>query len=151
MVGYGGNMIREIRADDLDGLMKLYTQLHDNPLPKKTEELMSLWKSILDDDGHHIIVAEEDGRIVSSCVCVIIPNLTHGQKPYAFIENVVTDQAYRGRGLATACLDYAKEIAVREKCYKMMLLTGSKMESTLRFYERAGYNRNDKTAFIQWI
>ena len=151
MVGYGGNMIREIRADDLDDLMTLYTQLHDNPLPEKTDELMALWKSILDDDGHHIIVAEEDGRIVSSCVCVIIPNLTHGQRPYAFIENVVTDQSYRGRGLATACLDYAKEIAVREKCYKMMLLTGSKMESTLRFYERAGYNRNDKTAFIQWI
>lgn len=32
-----------------------------------------------------------------------------------------------------------------------MLLTGSKKESTLKFYEQAGYNRNDKTAFIQWI
>lgn len=32
-----------------------------------------------------------------------------------------------------------------------MLLTGSKKESTLNFYERAGYNRNDKAAFIQWI
>ena len=31
------------------------------------------------------------------------------------------------------------------------LLTGSKKESTLMFYENAGYNRKDKTAFIQWI
>ena len=61
-----------------------------------------------------------------------------------------SDEAYRKRGLATACLDFAKEIALRENCYKMMLLTGSKSESTLNFYERAGYNRNDKTAFIQW-
>ena len=95
--------------------------------------------------------AEEDGKIVSSCVCVIIPNLTHNQQPYAFVENVITDEAYRGKGLATACLNYARELAQRANCYKLMLLTGSKKESTLKFYENAGYNRNDKTAFIQWI
>ena len=82
---------------------------------------------------------------------MIVPNLTHGLRPYALIENVVTHADYRGRGLASACLSYAKEIAVRENCYKMMLLTGSREESTLRFYERAGYNRTDKTAFIQWL
>ena len=144
-------MIREITNADFDGLMTLYMQLHGNPFPEKSDEVMSLWADILSDPNHHIIVAEEDGKIVSSCVCVIIPNLTHGQRPYAFIENVVTDEAYRKRGLATACLDFAKEIALKENCYKMMLLTGSKSESTLNFYEHAGYNRNDKTAFIQWI
>ena len=144
-------MIREVTKQDLQGLLHLYTQLHDNPMPEDTIELQSLWQKILADENHHIIVAEEDGKIVSSCVCVIIPNLTHRQSPYAFVENVITDAAYRKRGLATACLAYAKELAVREKCYKLMLLTGSKQESTLRFYEQAGYNRNDKTAFIQWI
>ncbi|MGN0376976.1 MAG: GNAT family N-acetyltransferase [Suilimivivens sp.] len=82
---------------------------------------------------------------------MIIPNLTHDQRPYALIENVITDESYRKRGLATACLNYAREIAVRENCYKMMLLTGSKKESTMKFYEQAGYNRNDKTGFIQWL
>ena len=144
-------MIREITNADFDGLMILYMQLHGNPFPEKSDEVIALWDGILADPNHHIIVAEEDGKIVSSCVCVIIPNLTHGQQPYAFIENVVTDEAYRKRGLATACLNFAKEIALKENCYKMMLLTGSKSESTLNFYERAGYNRNDKTAFIQWI
>lgn len=98
-----------------------------------------------------MIVAEENEKIVSSCVCVIIPNLTHNQQPYAFIENVITDERHRNKGLATQCLNYAKEIAIRENCYKIMLLTGSKKESTLGFYRKAGYNSNDKTAFIQWI
>ena len=144
-------MIREINQQDFEGLMTLYMQLHDNPMPEKTNEIMALWNQILEDDNHHIIVAEEDGKIVASCVCVIIPNLTHGQRPYAFVENVITDASYRKRGLATACLNYAKEIALKENCYKLMLLTGSKEESTLHFYEQAGYNRKDKTAFIQWI
>ncbi len=144
-------IIREINEGDFDDLMKLYMQLHDNPMPEKTDEIMTLWSNILSDKNHHIIVAEVDEQIVSSCVCVIIPNLTRGQRPYAFVENVITDQNYRKQGLATACLNYAKEIAERENCYKMMLLTGSKQESTLNFYERAGYNRNDKTAFIQWL
>lgn len=144
-------MIREITENDLDGLLQLYTQLHDNPIPEKTAGLSELWGKILADPDHHIIVAEENGKIVSSCVCVIIPNLTHEQRPYAFVENVVTDKDYRKRGLATACLDYAKKIAEGENCYKLMLLTGSKEESTLNFYRRAGYNSNDKTAFIKWI
>lgn len=144
-------MIREINANDFDGMMKLYTELHNNPIPEKDERVLSIWKRIINDKDHHIIVAEEDGVIAASCVCVIIPNLTRGQRPYAFIENVVTASAFRRRGLATACLNYAKDIAVRENCYKMMLLTGSKEEGTLRFYEKAGYNSSDKTAFIQWL
>ena len=92
-----------------------------------------------------------DNKIISSCVCVIIPNLTRSIRPYAFIENVVTHADYRGKGYATECLNYAKEIAEKENCYKMMLLTGSNNDATLRFYSNAGYNSSDKTAFIQWI
>ena len=144
-------MVREIKDSDFDGLMKLYMQLHDNPMPDKTPEMTELWERILNDKDHHIIVAEEDGKIVSSCVCVIIPNLTHNQQPYAFVENVITDERYRKRGLATECLNYAKKLAQSENCYKIMLLTGSKKESTLDFYRQAGYNSEDKTAFIMWI
>lgn len=144
-------MIREINEGDLDGLLALYTQLHDNPIPDMDSALMALWAEILQDENHHIIVAEEDKQIVSTCVCVIVPNLTHEQHPYALIENVVTDSAYRGRGLASACLAYAKQLALAENCYKIMLLTGAKDESTLNFYRNAGYNSEDKTAFIQWL
>ncbi len=144
-------MIREISENDFDGLLSLYMQLHDNPFPDKDSRITAIWKNILNDKNHHIIVADENGTLVSSCVCVIIPNLTHEQRPYALIENVITDKKYRKKGHATACLNFAREIARRENCYKIMLLTGSKNNDILRFYEKAGYNRNDKTAFIQWL
>ncbi len=144
-------MIREIRESELNQLLELYLFLHEDSVPQTTEHLKSVWKTILEDKNHHIIVKEVDGKIVSSCVCVIIPNLTRNVRPYAFIENVVTHSDYRGKGYATECLDYAKQIAINENCYKMMLLTGSKSESTLKFYANAGYNSADKTAFIQWL
>lgn len=120
-------------------------------MPKIDERVQDVWNEILGNKDHHIIVEDRGGTLVSSCVLVIIRNLTHGQCPYGLIENVVTDKAYRKQGYATACLNYAREIAVKENCYKLMLLTGSKEESTLRLYERAGYNRQYKTGFVQWL
>ena len=142
-------MIREAGSGDLNALLELYLFLHEDSIPEDNEHLRSTWNQIINDPNHHIIVYEEDGKIVSSCVCVVIPNLTRGVRPYAFIENVVTHEAYRGRGLAGKCLDYAKQIAIRENCYKMILLTGSKRPSTLHFYEKAGYDSTTKTAFYQ--
>ena len=144
-------MVREIRQSELNELLELYTHLHESGVPENSDHLNKTWKTICNDNNHHIIVCEVDGKIVSSCVCVIIPNLTRKIRPYAFIENVVTHTDYRGKGYATACLNLAKWIAQNENCYKMMLLKEKKKESTLSFYKNAGYNSTDKTAFIQWL
>ena len=144
-------MVREAVKEDLDELLNLYLFLHEKNIPKKSEYLENTWKTIIEDINHHIVVKEINGKIVSSCVCVIVPNLTRNIWPYAFIENVVTNEGYRGKGYATECLNYAKEIAIKNNCYKMMLLTGTKNENTLAFYKSAGYNSDDKIAFIQWL
>ena len=140
-------MIREITPGDLSGLLELYTHLHETCVPEDSDYLRDTWTAICDNPNYHIIVCEVEGNIISSCVCNIIPNLTRNVRPYALIENVVTHSDYRGKGYATACLDYAKELAVSADCYKMMLITGSKSESTLHFYRNAGFSSNGKTAF----
>lgn len=144
-------MVREAKETELSEIMELYLNLHKDPLPELSDHLISTWKQIIQDDKHHLIVYVTDHRIVSSCVCVIIPNLTRNVRPYALIENVVTEKDYRGRGYATQCLSYAETIARKCGCYKIMLLTGTKRQSTLNFYKNAGYNCNDKTAFVRWL
>lgn len=144
-------MVREAVKEDLEQVLRLYLHLHEQSVPALSEHLMSTWNQIVEDENHHLIIKTVENKIVSSCVCVVIPNLTRNVRPYAFVENVVTHGDYRGRGYATECLNYAKEIAVKQNCYKIMLLTGSKEQKTLEFYRKAGYNSADKTAFIQWI
>lgn len=46
---------------------------------------------------------------------------------------------------------YEKKQTKMVVSYKIMLLTGAKNESTLKFYEKCGFNSRDKTAFIKWI
>ena len=128
-------MVREAEQSDLDAILELYLFLHEDSIPEKDEHLRDTWLQIIQDPNHHLIVNEVGGKIISSCV----------------IENVVTREDYRGKGYAGECLEFARQIAEKENCYKMMLLTGSKKPETFRFYEKAGYNSSDKTAFIQWL
>ena len=144
-------VIYKAKPDDLKGLLKIYTQFHDNHMPEIDTKILSLWQEILNDKNHYVLVGKTDDMIVSSCILLIVPNLTHGQRPYALIENVITDESCRNKGYATAILNYAKQIAMENNCYKIMLMTGRKKESTLNFYRKAGYNSEDKTAFVQWL
>ena len=102
-------MVREISENELSELLQLYLHLHEESVPEMTEHVKDTWDTIIQDKNHHIIVNEIDGKIVSSCVCVIIPNLTRNIRPYAFVENVVTHAEYRGKGYATECLNYSSK------------------------------------------
>lgn len=144
-------MVREAKQEDLTEILELYLHLHEKSVPRESGELKETWRRIMEDENHHLIVNAVDGKIVSSCVCVIVPNLTHNVRPYAIVENVVTHSDHRRKGYALECLGYARAAAEKAGCYKIMLLTGSKEAGVLDFYRRAGYNSTDKTAFIQWL
>lgn len=143
--------IRRANKNDLEQLLQLYTQLHNSPLPAPNDRIQTIWDTILADEHHFILVGVVEGQIISSCVLIIVPNLTHDQRPYALIENVITDAAHRCNGYATELLNFAQDIACEKACYKMMLMTSSKEQETLRFYKSAGYSSGDKTAFIKWM
>lgn len=143
--------VREAKKEDLGSLLNLYTQLKNEKLHKIDDRTLKTWDEILANPNHYVIVGCLNGAIVSSCVITIILSLVHNIRPYALIENVITDKKHRGNGYASCVMDFAREIAITHNCYKIMLMTGSRLESTLRFYKRAGYNDKDKTAFIQWL
>ena len=144
-------LIREAAPQDAEALKELYFE-HLTAFPPTEEQDLSLWREKLaafaQNPDYHLLVLEEDGRVVSSVTLVIIENLTHNMRPYAVMENVVTHAQYRGKHYSTMLIRHAREIAVSRHCYKIMLMTGSKKESTLRFYRNCGFDQTAKTAFL---
>ena len=143
--------LREAQVTDLYDLLRLFSVMYGKEVEQTDERTIKIWNRMITDPLYHIIVAEEDGKIVSTCSCIIIQSLTYEHRPYAIVDNIVTRSEYRAQGLATACLQEAKRIAEDEGCFRMMLATTSKLESTHRFYEKLGYDKDDMTAFTQWL
>lgn len=145
-------VIRKAVPADAEVLLDLYFHHLTNYPPVEAQD-MEKWRSMLEkfaaDPLYHLLVLEEDGIVVSSVTLIIIENLTHNTRPYALIENVVTHFDHRGKYYATTLMDEASRIAAEAGCYKIMLFTGSKKDSTLRFYETCGYSREGKTGFLK--
>ena len=116
------------------------------PLP--LDEAADIWTPMVRNPNQCVYGAYRESELVATCELIIILNLMRGGQPYALIENVVTHSDHRRCGYATAVLKHALEAAWERGCYKVMLLTGSKNEATLRFYENAGFQRGGKTGFV---
>jgi GNAT superfamily N-acetyltransferase len=141
--------IRELTEHDLPALLALYAHLHDSDLPLPPAPIVaSVWDSIRRNDSIRYFGAFADSQLVSACNITVIPNLTRGCAPYGVIENVVTHKHYRGRGHGKAVLKAALDFAWSRQCYKVMLMTGRLDAGTFSFYEKAGFKRNEKEAFV---
>ena len=145
-------IIRKAKGTDANELKTLYFEYLTH-FPPKEEQDMSLWQSLLEkfekDENMYLLVAEEDGKVVSSVQMAIIEGLTHNVRPFAVIENVVTHAEYRNRGLASVLLEKASEIARERRCYKVFLETGSNKESTLNFYRNNGFAIDEKHSCLK--
>jgi len=144
-----GTEIREIKEDELNELLELYSHLHssDEPLPR-INVVKAIWHEIQTNPNLQYFGFYIDGRLVSSCTISIIPNLTRGCRPYGIIENVVTHKDFRNKGYGSDILGHALGYAWSRNCYKVMLQTGKKDEATFRFYESVGFDKNEKQAFL---
>jgi len=140
-------IVRSATENDLPEVLSLYRHLHpdDPPLESAVAELV--WTKLLSSGFTTVIAAQVQELLVSSCTLAIVPNLSRGARSYAVIENVVTHADHRRLGLGRRVLEHALDLAWQADCYKVLLATGSKRESTLRFYEGAGFERGGKTYF----
>ena len=140
-------IIRRATEHDLPEVLTLYRHLHPDEAELGEDTAERVWSTLLRSSFMTVIVAQAARQLVSSCTLAIVPNLSRGGRSYGVIENVVTHADHRRQGLGRRVLAYALDIASQADCYKVHLATGSKRESTLRFYEEAGFERGGKTYF----
>ncbi|NKC00329.1 MAG: GNAT family N-acetyltransferase [Pseudomonadales bacterium] len=92
----------------------------------------------------------ETEYLLASTYVNIIPNLTRSASPYAVIENVITKPSLQNTGLGRELMACTLSFIWERGCYKAMLMTGSKKESTHAFYRACGFNGTAKTGYITY-
>lgn len=138
--------IRPGVTEDLSALLDLYHHLDPQDARCPDEIAPEIFEKFQRYPGSALLVGAMDAQIVTTCALIVIPNLTRGGTPYALIENVVTHADFRNMGFGKAILRAAADRALSYGCYKVMLMTGSSRQSTLHFYESAGFEQT-KTGF----
>jgi GNAT superfamily N-acetyltransferase len=142
-------LIREARSGDFPELMVLYRQLQPEDPVLDNGADRTVFEEILAREGLHLLVLDDgDGTLLASCYLNLIPNITRSASPYAVIENVISRESHRGMGFGKAVLLHALDRAWSFGCYKVMLQTGSRRESTHAFYRACGFSGTDKTGYV---
>lgn len=90
--------------------------------------------------NHWIDLAELEGSLVG--LIEMIPNADH-----LFIENLAVAERMQGKGLATALLQHAEQLARKSGLTEVQLATNQAFESNLVFYRNRGYQLYETKAF----
>ncbi|MCI5065659.1 GNAT family N-acetyltransferase [bacterium] len=132
---------REVVSADLPQILELYHHLHESePVLTENAKIAAIWNQILHDSRLHCFVAVLGTTIVGSCTLDIIPNLTRGARSFGVLQNVVTDQHYRGRGIGRQLNQHALDFAWSQNCYQVLVQTGR--PEAITFYEKLGFRRD---------
>lgn len=141
-------LVRTAKPGDLPALLALYRQLNPDDPPLEPAAAQAVFDGILASPHFELFVVELAGDVVGTCYLNIVPNLSRGLSPYAVLENVVVEQRLRGRGIGQVVVRHALGRAWQRGCYKVMLQTGSRKESTHEFYRKCGFSSGEKFAFV---
>ena len=137
--------IREARPDDLPRLPVLMQQLSANGAQPEAEveavtpSHESALKELIESPYCHLLVLEEGGAVLGTCVVYILPNIPHGAARWAVVEHVVVDEACRSRGYGEQLMAEAERLAREAGAYRLSLMSNVQRVDAHRFYKRLGY------------
>ncbi|MCK4568050.1 MAG: GNAT family N-acetyltransferase [Candidatus Thorarchaeota archaeon] len=99
---------------------------------------------------NHVVVAEEDGNIVSSGSCAIMEKCVNGKiLRTAYNYNLMVDPNYRRRGIAVLLVDRREEIAREQDCDLIFCQITEGNIPSIRLQEKKGYMHvKDSTSYV---
>lgn len=100
----------------------------------------NILKEIKKSGNIKVFVAFDDTEIIGSITTIIEQKFIHNGGKVCHIEDVVTRKGFEKLGIGSILVEKALELAVQEKCYKV-ILNCSKYNTT--FYEKFGFYKHD--------
>ena len=134
------------KKENLPGIMALYSQFFYREEPIGIDEAEKIWEKG-ERQGITYFIAADGDRIVSSLYLAIIPNLTRGGRSNGFIENVITHEEYRRKGIGKKLIQMAIDYGKANNCHKIVLLSNIKRKEAHLFYESCGFNGDSKRGY----
>ncbi|MGH9041020.1 MAG: GNAT family N-acetyltransferase [Acidimicrobiia bacterium] len=118
--------------------MRLLVQLHPTypPDPGVVEQVIDV---VLGDPHRALLMATIDDEVVGTADVLVVANLTHGGRPWAVVENVVVDEAWRQQGIGRALFGEIEAHTQAAGCYMVQLLTLKHRHDAHAFYASIGY------------
>ena len=141
--------------EDVESLLSLLPQITSRPggLPAKgvgIDESIRIFDKMAAHGNVHIIVGESGDDLVAALTIAIIPNLMYAGRPWAIIENVVVDRDLRGKGVGKKIMKFAFDLAERNGCYKVQLLSGPN-DDQVGFYRSVGMKDGTSQGFKMYF
>ena len=134
------------QKEHLPKILELYKQLLPEEDSININEANKIWEKI-EQNNIKYFIAIENNKVISSCYLAIIPNLTRNGRSNGFIENVITDEKYRKKGIGKRIIKMAIEYGKQNNCYKIILQSSFKRKENHIFYEKCGFDGDSKRAF----
>ena len=133
--------IRDVEENDLENGF-LETVNHLRSVGNLTiEKAKSILKKIKNNPDHKIFVAvNNEGKVVGTTTLLIEPKFIYEGGLAAHLEDVVTHEKFRNKGIATALMKKAIEVAKQAGCYKVILDCS---EDNCAFYEKLGFKKHE--------
>jgi GNAT superfamily N-acetyltransferase len=132
---------------DLAGLLDLF-EAPDVSTAVSGQAAKAIWRETLQQPGTTVFVAEAANRIVATCMLVTAPNLLRDGRRHGFLENIVSDPAYRGRGYGSAVVSAALDHAWRSSCNHVLMQSGRPDTRVHAFYQALGFVPGLRTAYV---
>ncbi|QQN73008.1 GNAT family N-acetyltransferase [Croceicoccus sp. YJ47] len=138
---------RLARMDDLPALLALFAACEVSPAARPPARAAAIWQETMDSPFAHVFVAVAGQEIAATSMLVTAPNILREGRSHAFLENVMTHPAWRGRGLGRSVVAAALAHAWTLDCHQVLLQSGRADPRIHRFYESAGFRPGLRTAY----
>ncbi|MEW2429562.1 GNAT family N-acetyltransferase [Micromonospora sp. NPDC047644] len=128
-----------VAQDDPELVFDVLWQLAPDDVRPHADRLATAWRDLHAQAGRRLLLAVAGDTFVGTLDTVVVPNLTHGARPYMVVENVVVTSGWRRRGVARALMLAALDEATAAGCYKVQLVSNATRTDAHRFYASLGF------------
>lgn len=124
---------------------RLMPQLTDKIEYPTYEEL----KKVIDSENVHLCFAYDDDNNVIGTVSVVFYRIPTGLK--AWIEDVIVDNAARGKGVGVAMILHAIEIARNKGALKVDLTSNPRRIAANNLYRKLGFEKRESNVYRYFL